>query len=73
MPPKVVFLFTYRRRIGGKPFNFGSCPKEGVLFGKYMFFFFSFILKKKSLIIFFSIVQGQGLFDSCFLLSLVCL
>ena len=40
MPPKVVFFFTYRRRIGGKPFNFGSCPKEGVLFGKYIFFFF---------------------------------
>ena len=72
MPPKVVFFFTYRRRIGGKPFNFGSCPKEGVYLANTCFFF-SFILKKKSLIIFFSIVQGQGLFDSCFLLSLVCL
>ena len=47
--------------------------RRGFIWQIHVFFFLSFILKKKSLIIFFSIVQGQGLFDSCFLLSLVCL
>ena len=52
----------------GESFNFGLGPEEGVFFWQIDVLFA--MLKKKLLITFLSIVQRQGFYGSCFLLSL---